>query len=218
MVTKSCSVCGEEKPHTPEYFNRESRAPSGLRGVCKSCTKSYDNSYCEDNRERRKQYYWKNRERELKRQNKYNEENKEKLKIYYKENYERFKPRYATHALKRLSRINRLPDTLTQDEWSKCKDFFGNSCAYCGIGEEEHIGKYNQKLHKQRFIASVNKGCFTKENVIPSCKACSGGKKDKDFFDWYKYQEFYSQERERMIMEYLGYDKNGKRLEVSYHK
>ena len=41
MDTKKCSKCGEEKPVTPEYFNRATRIKSGLISQCKSCKKKY---------------------------------------------------------------------------------------------------------------------------------------------------------------------------------
>lgn len=55
---KRCSKCGEEKPATPEYFNRCSRVKSGLKAECRECQRAY--SQREETRERRRDLYKQN--------------------------------------------------------------------------------------------------------------------------------------------------------------
>lgn len=37
------------------------------------------------------------------------------------------------------------------------------------------------------------------------CISCNSSKRDKDFFEWYPTYKHYNQEREKFILEYLGY-------------
>jgi len=41
IIMKKCKHCGELKPHTSDYFTKDSRVPSGLRNVCKVCAYTY---------------------------------------------------------------------------------------------------------------------------------------------------------------------------------
>jgi 5-methylcytosine-specific restriction endonuclease McrA len=44
-MTKRCVRCGDEHPHTTEYFQRNSQQPWGLQVYCKSCIKTYQRGY-----------------------------------------------------------------------------------------------------------------------------------------------------------------------------
>lgn len=71
---------------------------------------------------------------------------------------------------------------ITNEEWLLCKEYFNNSCAYCGISYENHKKIYNQDLHKEH----VNHvGSNKLDNCVPSCKICNSSKKDKEFLSWY---------------------------------
>lgn len=102
---------------------------------------------------------------------------------------------------RRKSLKRKLPSTFTDKQWEKCKKYFDGKCAYCGNGTD--------KLEQDHFIALSNNGEYTKNNIVPACRFCNTSKKNKDFFEWYSQQEFYSKEREKKILKYLHYDKNG---------
>lgn len=106
--TKACSQCKEEKPRTPEYFNRHKNAKDGLKPTCKECIKIYREKtidaqrirqarYVEKNqelvKERQKQYTAANKEKKKEYDKRYNEENKERIakrrKEYYDKNFEK---------------------------------------------------------------------------------------------------------------------------------
>ena len=89
--TKKCSKCGEEKPATPEFFDRDKRRKGGIRSKCKECNKLYRENNKEEIKERDKLRYEKNKEKILERQKLYRENNKEKIKEYCENNKEKRK-------------------------------------------------------------------------------------------------------------------------------
>ena len=80
MQLKKCSVCGEVKPKTEEYFGKLSKAKDGLRYDCKEC---------------RRQEYKSNREHYIKRSKERYEEKKpeilKKNKVYKKKHKEHYR-------------------------------------------------------------------------------------------------------------------------------
>ena len=83
---------------------------------------------------------------------------------------------------------------MTNEEWLECQNYFrdknGNlRCAYCN--------KVIEAATVEHFIPIAKGGTLTKENVLPVCLSCNTSKQDKDFFEWYPQQEFYSKERKR---------------------
>ncbi len=49
---KTCTKCKQNKPATPEFFNRDSGQTSGLRPDCKECRAAYSRRYFEANRDK----------------------------------------------------------------------------------------------------------------------------------------------------------------------
>jgi len=70
---KKCTKCGEEKPATAEYFNRDGQMKRGLRSECKSCCQKYCKKYREENPEKKRES-----------QNKYYAKNREKIRVDHK--------------------------------------------------------------------------------------------------------------------------------------
>ena len=89
---------------------------------------------------------------------------------------------------------------LTIVEWAECLEYFKNQCAYCGNKRSE---KFN--LEKEHFIPDARKGKLDKDNVVPACKSCNISKGKNDPLNWYKQQKFFSKDRLKKILEYLGY-------------
>lgn len=77
---KKCSKCGEEKPMTTEYFQRENKNKTGFMSSCKECRKKYWND---------------NRDRLLERKTIYTKKNRDKIrlkqKLYRKEHPDRIR-------------------------------------------------------------------------------------------------------------------------------
>ena len=53
---KKCSKCGEIKPATAEFFNRDRTKKNGLRGYCKECAAKYYQKNKEEIAERYREY------------------------------------------------------------------------------------------------------------------------------------------------------------------
>ena len=94
---------------------------------------------------------------------------------------------------------------ITTKEWLACKKYFGNSCAYCELKAEEHFKKYNgilrpQELHKEHVD---DKGSNGISNCVPSCHTCNSEKHTDLMDEWYKQQEFFSEERYNKILRWI---------------
>jgi 5-methylcytosine-specific restriction endonuclease McrA len=83
---------------------------------------------------------------------------------------------------------------LTDKEWDETILYFNYSCAYCGNDD---------KLTYDHVIPFSKGGSFTKQNIIPACKHCNSSKNDNEIKEWYRKQNFYSEEREKAILEFL---------------
>lgn len=193
----------------------------------------YGRQYYEENKERfaeiSKLYRQENKEEISKYNKKYYKENKAALseygKNYYKENKVRISKQKSMYAKKNLDQFRksrqkrdakkrRLPRTLTIEQWISIKKDFNNSCAYCGATEESHIKETGEQLHQEHFIPISEGGEYTHNNIIPSCRSCNCSKGDRDFFEWYPVHENYNEDRERIILEYLGYTEDTQQLSI----
>lgn len=209
METKICTVCGEEKPATLEYFSKQKGGKYGLRGMCKKCKsiidKPYRDKHSEEMKKYHKQYRKENREKTLKYGKQYREEHKEEIskhrKIYNKNNKEKGR----IYAQQRRSRKRKTPNTLTENQWIEIKSKFNNKCAYCG---------QEMPLEQEHFIPLSKGGDYSSNNIIPACMTCNRSKFNKDFFEWYPSQEFYSKQREIFILNFLGYKEYKQQLKM----
>lgn len=228
---KACNKCGQEKPLTSEYWHKNKYRKDGFQGECKVCrnnanklyrleNKEYYNSWRKNNKGYFDKYQKENKEKISQQKSAYYKKNKEVLgsyyKQWYKENkeicksnnrryYQENKNKANIRLQKRLAKKKKLPATLTLEQWIRAKQDFNNQCAYCGKSEEKHLKEFGEELHQEHFIPLKENGEYTHNNIIPACKSCNSSKRDKDFFEWYPKQEFYSNEREQFILDYLNY-------------
>lgn len=151
--------------------------------------------YKENNKNRlsllRKNRYKLNRDRELQRTKLWRQNNKEKTRIYCQE--------YR-------AKKNGLPATLTVDQWNETKEYFNNRCVYCGK---------EKSLAQEHFVPLSKGGEYTHNNIIPACRSCNSSKNNKDFFEWYPQQPYYSKEREQKILDFLGYQQGIQQLTIA---
>ena len=169
--------------------------------------KDYNKEYYQKNKEqilaRTIENYYKNRDGRLERCKEYRKENKEKRSAYFRKyrQSERGKELGRIHCQRWKALKRDLPATFTVAQWKECKKHFDYTCAYCG--------KATKKLAKEHFVPVSKGGVFTVSNIVPSCRTCNSSKNNKDFFEWYPSQAFYSKQREKKILRYLNIDKHG---------
>ena len=156
-------------------------------------------------REECKRYLSENRDIIRKRHREFYHENKEEVTKRWREYYKSPKGQIAS---KRASHKRREAEkgslsTLTSSQWKECKKHFNNCCAYCGN---------ENKMTMDHFHPVSKGGELTVKNVLPTCPSCNYSKRDKDFFDWYPSQPFYSKQRERKILKYLDIKDNEQQI------
>lgn len=179
----------------------------------REANKEYLKKYREENKDKitefNKKYWSENKEKQKQKVSIWRIENKEHIRQYRKNNQERDKEKrrkwYKSEQGNKLSRTKTnayrakkrvLKNTLTAKEWETCIEYFDKECSYCGCKPE--------LIEQEHFIPVNKKGAFVKENIVTACRSCNASKADKDFFEWYREQSFYSNERELKILSYLG--------------
>jgi len=209
MQTKKCKKC--DRILTIDNFHRDKHKEDGFRNDCKECRNKYHDEYYQNNKElfaeRNKKFYQNNKKICLDLSRKYKklnfEKEKERLKHYRKNHLEERR----INNQKYRARKQGLISNLTTEQWNKVKQHFHNECAYCG--EKSH-------LEQDHFVSVSKGGEYTSNNIIPACRKCNGSKQNKNFFDWYPKSEYYSNKREKMILDFLGYNKD-KRQQLSLY-
>lgn len=86
---------------------------------------------------------------------------------------------------------------ISEKEWNFCKEYFNNSCAYCGLTEEKHKLIYDQQLHKEHVD---HNGANDLSNCVPACKSCNSSKHTFKLGDWYNHnnEHFNTENLERI--------------------
>ena len=77
------------------------------------------------------------------------------------------------------------------------KDEWNNSCCYCG-------SKHNLSL--DHVIPKVKGGSDLKNNLVCACKSCNRDKAHSIMEDWYRNQDFFSEERLSKIKKWTNND------------
>lgn len=73
---------------------------------------------------------------------------------------------------------------------------FNHACAFCGTTED--------RLSMDHFLPLSLGNALTPGNTVPACRRCNSSKNNRDPFEWYRRQPFFSQERWDLIIEILG--------------
>ncbi|MFC0903804.1 HNH endonuclease [Clostridium sp. MT-14] len=204
QLYKLCSKCNNWLPCTEEYFyktNSKYHKGDGLFPYCKECNKKKALKWQYNNYD-----HWKeivavrdatpekrDRTRELAK--------KQKENGYYKQYQQENKDKFQKYARKRKLHKEH---NITQEEWNKCKKYFNNSCAYCGILEEEAKEQQGQYLHKEHVDYN---GANDLSNCVPACKSCNSQKWEFKLEEWYnKNNPNFTQERLNKINKWLNED------------
>ncbi|MGK4040793.1 HNH endonuclease signature motif containing protein [Heyndrickxia oleronia] len=185
VLNKLCSICNKWHPMNNDYFySNKSNGIDGYNPYCIDCTKKRNMIWTNDNPEKIK---------EAKR--KYNKSPKGRPKLAAnakrrKENGEYTKwvqnnPDYFSNFTRNRNQSKK--HEISDNEWSACKKYFKDSCAYCNLHIDEHYIIYagelkKTDLHKEHVD---DKGSNKLDNCVPSCQACNSSKWAKEFDDFY---------------------------------
>ena len=159
-----------------------------------------------------KQYYENNKDKILEYSKQYYENNKDKILEYSKQYRENNKDKIAEYfatpqgqasrfnnSVKRRLREQSQGKGITKEQWLECMKFFGFRCAYSGQVLSKDIRSLDH-------IVPLNKGGEHEIfNLAPMYRPYNSSKQDKDLLEWYKEQDFYSEERLQKIYEWQEY-------------
>lgn len=180
------------------YHNKKTNR---LYPECKECGKEKARINQKANPERTKQtyhdIYYRNKERTKHRYQARRDSHKEENKDYtkYWQSKEENKDK-----LKSYNKNHRDHD-ITKEEWNKCLEVFNFKCAYCGITEEESRKVYEERLHKDHIDYN---GYNDLRNAAPACKSCNSKKHQSDMEEWFREQEFFTEEKLEFIKWWIG--------------
>jgi G3E family GTPase len=193
---------------TEEYFYKNKSSSDGFNPYCKEATKIRARKRQLENHDEYKEY--------VRNHHKYNRKHNKKMieydrkhakeqkeSGYTKEYYEKNKSYFSNYQKERM--MNKTHE-ITEEEWLRCKKYFNNSCAYCGLSEEEHYIIYAGKpkktdLHREHVD---HNGSNKIDNCIPACQMCNCSKWAFTLEDWYNEENpNFSQERLDKIYKWL---------------
>jgi len=202
---KKCTKCERELPL--DMFTKLSRTYDGYHPNCKICLNQHRKQYREKNKE-----YFVNVSRQYRKDNgpsinagrrRQYIKNRDRITSERRKKYktdEDYRIKDIINSQNRRVHKKNTSSTLTISQWQVITEYFKNKCAYCG---------QVKPLEQEHFIPLSKKGEYTHNNIIAACKSCNCSKRDKDFFEWYPKQKFYSPKREKAILNFLGYSKQG---------
>lgn len=207
-IYKSCKICGEWFIADSSNFYKLKTSPDGISPYCKSCAIKKSAKYIKGHQKEQNKYKriaYKNDQNNIREKTRsdskkrresgeclaWQQNNKDKIKQYIN------------------TREQNRKHTISKQEWIECKEYFNNSCAYCGLPIEEHYRKYRGivklgDLHKEH----VNyDGKNDLSNCVPSCKVCNSLKHTFPLNGWYnKDNPVYTYERYHKIYLWIRYD------------
>ena len=206
FLYKKCTTCGEWKIANTDNFGKDKRGKFGLRSQCKVCKKEYQKEYRENNKEhykeKNKEYYKEHREKYKENY----EDNKEYIKEYNKEYSKEYrktqkgKEKYKNNSNKYINRLKSQGKGITTKQYKEMMNFFDWKCAYSNIPYEKYA------IHKDYILPIANGGLNEVWNIVPMYKNYNSSKSARiDVLNWYKAQEYFSEERLAKIVEWQQY-------------
>ena len=213
---KVCSKCGELLVANNMNFGKMKAGKYGLCGQCKRCRNKHQAEYYQNNKDKKAEYdieYRKNNKDKIAKYNiNYRKNNKEKTVKYYQDNKEKIAKRNAeyrknnpdkffNYEQKRRQREEFGPG-ISKEEWVDMMNFFNWKCAYSG----ESLTTNNRSI--DHVIPLKNHGWNGIINCVPCTKNVNSSKQASDMIDWYKQQDYYSEDRLNKIYEWIEYSIN----------
>lgn len=197
---KECNKCHIFKPLTEYYYQEKVNAKGEPyiyhRPDCKACTLLRSNQWQKDNPEK-----WLEKVR------------MDYEKPHVKERHKGYRKKYVSEGKQlrwqrnnkdKIKKYQSKKHDVSEEEWTHCKIYFNDACAYCEITYENHMKEYKEDLHKEH---AINDGENDLSNCIPGCKVCNSTKKIKDYNIWYSKENLnYTDKRFARIVKWLEED------------
>lgn len=184
---KSCTVCLEDKP-LKDYYSVAKKKVDGEEYLysfpyCKKCAskKALESNYDLELKKKGSRE-WKqkreNRESVINSLKKYRDSGK------YREWQDNNKDKIQKY--RDLREMHKKHEISTK-EWVACKEYFDNTCAYCGTDIENHYITYGGSLkwtdfHKEHVD---HNGANDLSNCVPACKTCNSKKYNFELSEWH---------------------------------
>lgn len=163
---KRCPKCGEEKPATLEYFQRNKQAKSGLSCYCKPCQS-----------EKGKQYYESNREKVIERTARYAKEHPEQRKEINRK--QRAKEGHNVYMREWMRRHrDQMTDEQRSARYLRYKPYAKShreiTRAACQLHYQKNKSYYANKTRNRRAIKKGAKGDHSLNDIRLQYKAQKG--------------------------------------------
>ena len=181
-ISDSCVQC-----HT---LHRESKEAHNERG------RAYYRANTERTAKRVKAYRLANPEATKKRTRSWQLANPEKMRVGYAR-YRQAHPEKArayTHLRKAKKRNCSYSNFSAAELKVRLAEFDG--CCYCGQAKVD--------MHLDHFLPLASGGSHVLSNLVVACPSCNMRKSDRDPYEWFSGQPFFSQKRWKTILKLLG--------------
>lgn len=191
-IYRQCTQCNEWKVESEEFYLRNKSMPEkGYSPECKKCSSKRSREITLKNYDRVPGYF-----------QKFNSKPERKQYLLELTRERRKNGKYYDWLNSRPDKKkkyleNHRDHDITTKEWISNKNFFKDKngelvCAYCGMTETEHKKKYKEQLHKEHVD---HEGYNDVRNCVPSCKICNSSKKAFIMEEWFREQEFFTEEK-----------------------
>jgi len=188
-------------------MRNKSKPERGFNSECKECSRKKAMQYQKENIDKVindiMDWQERNREKTWEYSRKQYKNNKEERREYVKEWVNSHPDRAKEYGENRRHKKH----NINKKEWESCKDYFNDSCAYCGFPAKDHYRMYAGKqqkmeLHKEHV---EHDGASDLSNCVPACQSCNSVKNLKTIDEFFesKLIENFTQERYDKIMQWI---------------
>lgn len=175
--SKQCTKCGETKPLTEFY--RQKQGKLGVRADCKACRNAVQAKYRAENPEYHAKYHAK-----------YRAENREERKAYNAKYFRANPDKVRAYSQRRRARKRNASGDFTDADWKARLAYHGYKCIYCGVEKDDTPQGW---LTCEHLIPLSRGGTNWPSNLAPSCMSCNCSKGTKTHFE---YLEFLNEQKE----------------------